>query len=77
MAIKRKPATVYLDPRIAQAVKMKAALTGESVSDQVNDALAESLKQDEEDLRVLRGRRAERGRSFEDVLKDMKRDGLL
>lgn len=77
MATKRKPSTIYLDLRIAQAVKMKAALTGESISDQVNDALSEILKQDEEDLRIIRERKGERGRSFEDVLKDMKKDGLL
>ena len=39
--------------------------------------LSAKLKQDEEDLRIIRGRKGERGRSFEDVLKDMKRDGLF
>lgn len=74
---KRKPTTVYLDPRIAQAAKVKAAVTGESVSDQINEALKRGLKQDEEDLRIIRERKRERARSFEDVLRDMKKDGLL
>jgi hypothetical protein len=73
----RKPTTIYLDPRVARAVKIKAAVTGESISDQVNDALTASLTRDEEDLRIIRARRKRPTRPFEDVLKDMKRDGLL
>lgn len=75
--IKRRPTTVYLIPKIAQAAKVKAAVTGESVSDQVNEALARRLSQDADDLRVVRERRGERGRDFEDVLKDLKKDGLI
>jgi|GEM_PF-886228 len=75
--LQRKPTTVYLNPRVARAVKIKAAVTGESVSDQVNDALTASLTRDEEDLRIVRARRKQPSRPFEEVLKDMKRDGLI
>lgn len=74
---KRQPTTVYLHPKIARAVKVKAAMTESTVSDLVNDALARRLREDEDDLRVARERRRERGRDFEDVLKDLKRDGLI
>ena len=74
---KRKPTTIYLIPRIAQAVKVKAAVTGESVSDLVNDALAVRLKQDEEDLRLVRERKKQPARNYADFLKDLKRDGLI
>lgn len=75
--LKRKPTTVYLDLRLAQAAKMKAALTGESVSDQINAALAATLRRNEKALRLIRERRNEPRRSFEDVISDMKKDGLL
>lgn len=74
---KRQPTTVYLHPKIARAVKVKAALTDQSVSDLVNDALSRRLKQDEEDLALIRERKRERGRDFEDILADLKKDGLL
>lgn len=74
---KRHPTTVYLHPKIARAVKVKAALTDKSVSDLVNDALSQRLRQDEEDLGLIRERKRERGRDFEDILADLKKDGLL
>ena len=74
---KRRPTTVYLDYRIAQAIKMKAAVTGDSVSDLVNDALAVKLGQDESDLRIAHERKRAPTRSYDDFLKDLKRDGLI
>ena len=74
---KRAATTVYLDPRIARAAKVKAALVDRSLSDLVNEALAHGLREDEADLRALRDREKEPERAFEDVLRDLKRDGLL
>ncbi len=74
---KRLPTTVYLSPGLARAAKVKAALTGESLSDMVNDALADRLKEDEEDLRIIRERKKQPSRRYEDFLKDLKRDGLI
>lgn len=74
---KRHPTTVHLDPRIARAVRVRSALTGESLSDLVNDALAKRLAQDEEDLRLVRQRKSEPTRPYEDFLRDLKRDGLI
>jgi hypothetical protein len=69
--------TVYLDPKIYRAAKVKAALTGKPFSTIVNEALILSLREDEADLTAFQTRRKERSRPFEDVLKDLKRDGLL
>jgi len=55
----------------------RAAVTDQSVSDLVNDAVAKRMNQDEEDLRVLRERRKEPSRPYEDFLKELKRDGLI
>lgn len=74
---KRQPTTVYFLARIARAAKVKAALMGRSLSDLVNDAVALALREDEIDLRSFDERRHEPEKSYEEVLKGLKRDGLL
>lgn len=75
--IKRRPTTVYLDPRIARAIKMKAAASGKSVSDFANEGLAALLREDERDLRIFRERKNQPTRDYDEVVREMKRDGLL
>ncbi len=72
-----KRATIYLDPRIHRAVKLKSAQTDSTISSLVNEALRLSLKEDMIDLAAIRDRAHEPERSFEEVVKDLKRDGLL
>ena len=72
-----KRATVYLDPKIHQAIKIKAAQTDSTVSKIVNEALKLSLKEDAQDLQAIWGRKREPTRSYESVIRDLKRDGLL
>jgi len=72
-----KRTTVYLDPKLHQAVKMKAVQSHSSVSDLVTEALRFSLKEDAIDLQAVKDRAKEPTRSYEEVLKDLKRDGLL
>ena len=74
---KRQPTTVYLDPKIARAAKVKAALTDKSVSDLINEALARKLAEDEESIRIMRQRRREPARDFERVLRELKNDRLI
>ncbi len=69
--------TVYLDPAIYRATKVKAAVTGKAFSTLVSEALVRSLREDEADLAAVRTRRNEPTRPFEAVLRDLKRDGLL
>lgn len=77
--IKRVATTVYLDPRIAKAAKVRAALSDKSLSELVNEALAKRLRQDADDLELIRVRMRSKEplRDYDDVVKDMKRDGLL
>lgn len=70
-------ATVYLDPMLHRALKIKAAETSRSVSDLVNEAIKESLREDATDLAAFEERAAEPVLAFEDVLKDLKRSGCL
>lgn len=80
MAIQRKApkrATVYFDPSLHKALRVKAAETDRSLSDLVNAAVRHSLAEDSEDLVAFEERAAERSLVFADVLKDLKRRGKL
>lgn len=69
--------TVYLKPKIYRALKIKAALTDRSVSDLINTAVIEALREDVLDLEAFDKRAKEPLRTFESVLKDLKRDGFV
>lgn len=77
MKKKRAPTTVYLDERLARAAKMKALLTGESLSDLVNDSLARLMSEDEADLALMRKRKGNPSRDYEEFLAELKRDALI
>ena len=72
-----KRATVYFDPAIHRAMKIKAAETTRSISDIVDEALRRELAEDEEDLRAFEERATERRLSFDKVLKDLKANGKI
>lgn len=72
-----KRTTVYLNPKLHRALRIKAIQVNASVSDLINEALKLSLKEDVIDLQAIKDRAHEPTRSFENVLKDLKRDGLL
>lgn len=69
--------TVYFDPEIHRALRLKAAESDRSVSDLVNDAVRELLLEDAEDLEAFEERAEESTVSFEEVLKELKRSGKL
>ena len=70
-------ATLYLDPKILKAAKIKAAHAEKSLSYLVNEALRLSLREDAADYEAFEKRGKEPARSLESVLKDLKRDGIL
>jgi len=69
--------TVYLEPGLHRALKIKAATTDQSISALVNDAVREALREDAIDLAAFRKRRHEPSRPLEDVIADLKRKGRL
>jgi hypothetical protein len=69
--------TVYLSPKVYRALKVKSATTDRSVSDLINAAVIEALREDALDLEAFEKRAKEPSRPFERVLEDLKRDGLL
>ena len=72
-----KRATVYFDPGLHRALRIKAASTERSLSDLVNEAIRASLAEDADDLAAFADRAREPSLAFEDVLKDLKRRGTL
>ncbi len=60
--------TVYLKPKIYRALKIKAATTDRSVSELINAAVVEALREDALDLEAFEKRAKEPVRPFEKVL---------
>ncbi len=73
----QKRATVYFDPSLHKALRIKAASTERSISEFVNEAIRTSLAEDAEDLAAFDARAKEPTLAFEEVLKDLKRRGKL
>ncbi len=72
-----KRVTVYLDSKLHQRVRTKAAKLEQSVSCLVNEALRRTLSEDAADLAAFRERAGEPNLSFQDVVQDWKRRGKL
>lgn len=72
-----KRATVYFEPGLHKALRVKAAQVEHSISDLVNAAVRRSLAEDADDLAAFAERASEPDLAFEDVLKDLKRRGKL
>jgi len=70
-------ATIYFEPDLHKAIRMKAAETRRSISDIVNDAVRLALREDQEDLAAFDDRVAEPAISYEALLKDLKAHGKL
>jgi plasmid stability protein len=77
MSALSKRSTIYFDPELHRALRLKAASTSRSVSEIVNEALRAALREDEEDLSAFEQRVAEPTMSYEALLKDLKAHGKL
>ncbi len=74
---KSKRATIYFDPELHRALRLKSAETEHSMSELVNEAVRLLLAEDAEDLTVLRERVEEPTISFEAFIEDLKARGKL
>ena len=72
-----KRATVYFEPALHRALRLKSVETSRSVSDLLNDAVRAELAEDAEDLVAFDTRRSEPTIAFEDFVKELKRNGKL
>ena len=69
--------TIYLDPELHRALRVKAAETDQTLSDLVNEAVRQTLAEDAVDLEAARARAKEPSSDFEAVLMDLRRRGRL
>jgi hypothetical protein len=72
-----KRATVYFEPEIHRALRLKAAATDRSISDMVNDAVKLALAEDAEDLAAFEERAQEKSVDFETVVRSLRRRGKI
>jgi hypothetical protein len=72
-----KRSTIYFNPDLHRALRIKAAHTQRTVSDLVNDAVRLALREDQEDLAAFAERQAEPVMSYEELLKDLKAHGKI
>ena len=72
-----KRSTIYFDPKIHRALRIKATHTQQTVSALVNEAVRLALREDQEDLAAFEERSAELSMSYEELLKELKRHGKI
>ena len=72
-----KRATVYFEPEIHRALRLKAAASDKSISDMVNDAVKLTLAEDAQDLEAFEARKREPNLDFEQFVKALRRRGKL
>ena len=72
-----KRSTVYFDPALHQAIKLKAASSDLSVSEIVDEAIRLLMNEDREDLEAIADRVEEPVISYESLLGDLKKNGKI
>ena len=77
MSVLSKRTTIYLEPRMHQALRMKSAETQRSVSELINEMVRLALLEDAEDLQAFRDRATEPVMSYEALLQQLQADGKI
>ncbi len=72
-----KRVTVYLDPDLHRALRMKSIETSRSVSDLVNSAVRGALAEDAEDILAFEKRAKEPLISYDEMVKRLKKNGKI
>ncbi len=72
-----KRSTVYFEPDIHQALKIKAASLHLSLSELVDEAVRLLMREDQEDLAAFTDRESEKEISYEALLNDLKKHGKI
>jgi hypothetical protein len=72
-----KRSTVYFEPLLHQALKMKAASSDVSISELVDEAVRLLMAEDHEDLAAVADRVKEPEISYESLLNDLKKHGQI
>ncbi len=72
-----KRSTIYFDPAIHRALRLRAASTQVSLSELVDEAVKLLMREDQEDLAAFTQRAAEPEMTYEALLADLKQHGKL
>jgi hypothetical protein len=72
-----KRSTIYFEPNIHQALKVRAASSHLSVSELVDEAVRLLMSEDQEDLAAFSERESEKEISYEALLNDLKKHGKI
>ena len=72
-----KRSTIYIDPSIHQALKVKSVTSSRSVSELVDEALRQLMNEDQEDLEAYAQRKDEPDINYEELLNDLKQHGKI
>jgi hypothetical protein len=73
----QKRATVYFEPDVHRALRLKAAASDRSISDMVNDAVKAALAEDADDLAAFSERKSDKSLSFDAFVQGLKRRGRI
>jgi len=77
MSSELKRATVYFEPDLHRAVRLKAVNTNQSISEVVNESVRSMLSEDEEDLAAFEETASDRLMTYEELLARLKTDGKI
>ena len=77
MKTNTKRTTIYLDSDLHHALRIKAAETEHSMSELVEEAIKLSLAEDSADLAAFDEGKKEPSLPFEDVLKNLRKNGKI
>ncbi|MDY0375207.1 MAG: CopG family transcriptional regulator [Desulfobacterium sp.] len=72
-----KRSTIYLEPVLHKALRLKSLETSRSMSEIINEALREALAEDAEDLSAFDERADEPLISYDQMVKRLKKDGRI
>jgi hypothetical protein len=77
MTTAAKRATIYFDPDLHKALRLKAVETAMSVSELVNNAVREAIAEDADDIAAFEARANEPLIAYDEMLKRLKKDGRI
>ena len=72
-----KRSTIYFEPEVHQALKIRAASSHLSISEIVDEAVRVLMSEDQEDLKTFSERVNEPEISYEALLSDLKNHGKI
>jgi len=72
-----KRSTIYFEPEVHRALKLRAAGQERTVSDIVNEAVKLCLAEDADDLEAIEERQHEPDLDFATVVKELKKRGKI